>query len=659
MPTPFTGSLGWGAAHPFQAGGPPLVGVWDRLLPTASGPLGAGALPLLAHAYQNDGVTALGTFGIRNRPSIAAKTTNGGLSPVTLEVVAGSVGSLYGLAVYGTSTYGGTTINLALGNVIRLTEQGGPFAGFVYSGIIEEFPDTRSATGTKHEILLTPFGFELTRVPSQALYTTPTDISAVVRDAVALAQHCSCDVVSVPRATGILLSIAGAVDFRGQKVAQVLDTCRSIAGATWFWYCDELGRVWFQAQGSAAVYTLMPSHVTERVSNGGSIVDRVNQVQAVGGVPIGGSANIQTVVNGASQATIGVRTLDPPLQVPGVTDRFTLASMADGILGTLDVAWTRFQALVAPTYTRRVHASQPGGAMVRYWEPSTNPLPETGAAAGYVGPYVVQTITYDGLTQRLEAGNIPVTNSTDIQNLLRTWVHRWTLQALQVTPAALNLQQTLTGSLQSGAGTLTPTGAPATLWTLNQAEFAAIDPNGVTRAEMGNLAANGVSPAQWGFRASGPTGSPIFDSLGLIGVASLLCQDSAFGTSAGAGAGYATIQNIPASGTNFTLIRASSLLCLSVIGVVLAAGATNYCALYHSVFQGATMIRQKAIGQVGFTIGVHYYLTGITVFTGVPAGTYTFLQQFALDAATTSVVFGGFGGGTLPQPSADVILLGG
>lgn len=44
------------------------------------------------------------------------------------------------------------------------------------------------------------------------------------------------------------------------------------------------------------------------------------------------------------------------------------------------------------------------------------------------------------------------------------------------------------------------------------------DGAGTVRAEFGNLAANGNSPAQFGFRASSAAGVPLFDSLGLIGV---------------------------------------------------------------------------------------------------------------------------------------------
>lgn len=60
--------------------------------------------------------------------------------------------------------------------------------------------------------------------------------------------------------------------------------------------------------------------------------------------------------------------------------------------------------------------------------------------------------------------------------------------------------------------------------------YAAVtDTAGTIRAEWGNLAANGISPAQFGFRASNAAGVPIFDSLGLIAVMSQLGETNVFG----------------------------------------------------------------------------------------------------------------------------------
>ena len=47
---------------------------------------------------------------------------------------------------------------------------------------------------------------------------------------------------------------------------------------------------------------------------------------------------------------------------------------------------------------------------------------------------------------------------------------------------------------------------------------AVADASGTVRVELGNLAANGISPQQFGLRANDVNGAPIFDSLGLINV---------------------------------------------------------------------------------------------------------------------------------------------
>jgi hypothetical protein len=494
MPTALNGTLGWTGLHPVQLGGPPLTNTYARTLPPA-------AAPFIAHAYQNDGVTSLGTFTALTAPTLVWTPANGGMDQVQLMVSTRS-------------------ITLTQGNVIRLSYQGDG-ASIVFSGTVEDLPDIIGPGRVQHIILLTAFGFELDDVHSSSVYTGPTDLGQIVRDAVAQTTHCSCDQVSVPAYTGIFAptSSGGTLDFRNQTLKQQIDTCRSIAGPTWYWFVDELGRVWFQYMGSAARYTLMRGiHYEERTS-AASIQDRKNHILAIGGVPTGGSANATGVYDGASQSTIGKRALAPPLAIPNITDQAALDSIAANIGAVLDRVWNRVQLKVLPAIGQRIHGSQPGGAMIRYWEPVIAPFTESEAGTGaYIGPYIAQRVEYDGEHQQLTAGDIPVTNQNDITNMVQTQVSRAAANSVQVTAAALNLQQTLTGSFQSGTGTRTSSGLIATLWQLNQQEFAAIDPNGVTRAEMGNLAANGISPAQWGFRANDASGSPIFDSLGLIKV---------------------------------------------------------------------------------------------------------------------------------------------
>jgi hypothetical protein len=629
MATAFTGSLGWTGIHPVQLGGPPLVSTFAR-------PLASKALPLLAHAYHNDGVTpaATATFGILNRPAIKAMFANGGYGQITLEpATKDASGNLVATT--------GPALGLVQGNVIRLTDLGGPYAGFVYGGVIESFPDALSPTGTRHEIVVSPFGWELTRVATQLLYTTSVDIVQAVRDAVALTQHCSCDSVSVPITTGIpLLSTTGAtVDFRGQKVNQVLDTCRSIAGSTWYWYCDELGRVWFQPQGSAAVYTFMGGqHYEERITNGGDIQGRINQVPAIGGVPTGGSANVQATYNGSSQSTIGIRTLDPPIHLPGISDSATIQAIANGIGATLDQTWTRIQLKGLPPlgipnekHPGRVHGSQPGGAMVRYWEPGITPLPETGAKAGYTGPFICQSVTYDGLHQQIEAGSIPVTSQADIDNLVKSWAGRLSAIALNVPVPTLSGQTVMqTSTATSPGGRL----SVADLTPRIRTDFgnlpAYTDPNGVT------------SPAEYGIRAMKADGSLIFDSVGIIPVMSTLVNQVASSQVLLSGIstiGAAATVSFTGS-TAFTLARSLTVLafCPVVATVTLSSGSIIYAAFLSidgsDDFTNGLSSEQMWAASGGSTVQTN----GLTMeLRSLPAGSHAINLYVFVNAATAPV----------------------
>lgn len=123
--------------------------------------------------------------------------------------------------------------------------------------------------------------------------------------------------------------------------------------------------------------------------------------------------------------------------------------------------------------------------------------------------------------------------------------------SLQVVAAALNLQQTLTGSFQSPGGNVV-NGGPAGVWRLDPNQFALFDVNGVRRVASGNLPANGVSPAGFKFEADDQNGNPIFDSFGLIAVANQLGRGDTLSVT-----GYTTNVPtlIPGATFNFTLAR--------------------------------------------------------------------------------------------------------
>lgn len=646
MPTALTGSLGWTGIHPVQLGGPPLVSTFDQTLPTE-------AKPLIAHAYLSDGVTAQGTFSVLNRPPIKVTLANGGPESITLEVATRSPAPIYGQTLYGSTTYGGAAI--VHGAVIRLSEQGGD-GRFIYSGVVESLPDIIGPSGTSHQIVLAPFAMELGRCFAQVNYTELTDVAQMARDAFATTQHCSCDQVSVPPSTGI----GGMGDFQNRPAQELLDTARAIAGPFWFWHVDVDGRGWFQPMGSAASYTLSRGPDYEsRTSNGGDISDRKNKVVSVGGVTVAGP-NATATYDGASQTLIGVRALNPPLEIPGVSDQATLQAITTSVGLTLDRTWQRVQIRALPSVGQRIHGSRPGGALLRYFEPAVGSLAESETGSGgYTGPFIVQSVEADGLYQAIEAGDVPITDQRDVDALVQALISRRAAYAVQVTPAALNLPgQKLTGSFVSGTGQLTSAGQPASQWALSPTEFSVADPGGIVRAEMGNLGAIGISPAQWGFRANDASGNPIFDSQGLIKVATLLGAESlGHVTQFGSGTGWAVIQSMTGTGINFTLLRAANLLVVSRTSVLMTGGADNYPSLYHAIWsQGGTFSSRQLAGTVEPAHGVNHFVTLVSFVVGVAAGSWQFRQEFALDSGTTQIEFGG--GAIGIQPTADVILLG-
>lgn len=606
--TAFTGQSGLAGASQLgllQMGGPVYAQSYDRTLP-------ASARPLLGHAYGNDGVTPVTTFSPLNRPTLTATTANGGFNQILLNLAA-------------------PLSNVVQGNIVRLSEQGGD-GSFIYSGIVEDIPDSIRPDGVDHQLLLSPPAYELDDTYTQLNYTAPVDIAQMARDAIALTLHLSCDQTSVPAFTGILAATTGALDFRNQSAKQVLDTARSIAGPTWFWYVDELFRVWLQPMGSGAVYTIPRSQYEER-TKAASIQNRKNRVDVVGGVPVGGSLNLKATVNDTvSQALIGIRALHPPINLPHITEQASISAIASNVLTVLNRIWNRVHLKLVPTYARRIHGSWPGGAMIRYWEPGKSPLQESAQGIGnYSNAFIAQSVENDGLYQKVVAGDIPVTSQTDIQNMVNGLVARGTAVSFQITPQALNRsQQVMTGSVVSGTATVN--GAPSAQWQLTPTEFEAIDTAAVVRAEMGNLAANGVSPAQWGFRASDASGVPIFDSLGLIKAATLIGSGGVNWTlttvtGVGGAAGISGVGGeVTLSTASFSLTRTSSVLLMAVCSAykVTTAGAIG---LYAPIYIRVTGQANSAAGSVSVstTLNVVTWPASATPFQvlSLPAGSYT------------------------------------
>lgn len=614
--TALTGSLGWTGLHPFQLGGPPLTNTFARTLP----PLGS---PLIAHVYQNDGVTFVGSMSVLTLPTIANVTANGGFEQVQLSVANRSV-------------------SVSQGNVIRLTIQGGD-GSIVFSGIVEDLPDVIAADDVEHLILLTAFGFELDDVHSTSVYTSGVDISQIVRDAVAQTFHCSCDQVSVPPSLGIVVPTdnGSTLDFRDQTLKDQIDTARAIAGANFYWHVDEFGRVWFQFMGSGAVYTVVRGQHYQKRTSAASIQDRKNRITIIGGVPQGGSANVTAVYNGSSQSSIGIRALTPPLTLPNVTSQGVVTSIANNIGVILDRIWNRVQLVIQRPFTQRIHAAQPGGAMIRYWEPSSSPFAESEVGSGgYSGPYIAQRVEYDGTLQNVTAGDIPVTSQTDVQNMVNTMAARTSANDFYVSRLSINLpNQVFAGSVLSGtSAVILPGGTsiPASQWSMNQIEIAAFDGNGIARVEMGNLAPLGNSTGGWKFRGTDATNAPVFDS------------DQVFGDRVMKSLGIANGPTSPPqsfTSTSFSAISSTSLSftiarSCNIYAPFLATGRVN-TNNGNVGFVRANLVGVTTSGNENFGVLANFAQTssGWIFVSALAPGSYTIELDAAVNATQTFDVF--------------------
>src|SRR5262249_6984986 len=100
---------------------------------------------------------------------------------------------------------------------------------------------------------------------------------------------------------------------------------------------------------------------------------------------------------------------------------------------------------------------------------------ESEAGSLYAGPYIAQSVEYDGLRQTVMAGDIPVTSQVDVQHMVNSLTARAAANALQVTAAALNLKQTLTGNFASAASSVSPLGLANARWVLDQTSLRVYD----------------------------------------------------------------------------------------------------------------------------------------------------------------------------------------
>lgn len=372
--------------------------------------------PYIAHLFTNT-MQFKKTLG--NAASIGSPTTkpglkmtlNGGYHPITLELSS-------------------IDASIALGNVVKLTEQGDSSGAILFTGLVEEIPDEIAAGSTsKHTINLTPLVAELADAYFNKQYSALTDVAQMVRDAVAKTAHLSVQPYSCGD-TGVL----GVYNFNNANALEVLNVAKRIAGVNFWWFVDATGLVWFQAANASnppVIKLRRGSDFTSRLRTK-SIVNLKNHAVALGGYVAGAQLPITSVYdNPSSQASFGVRNFDPPLVFPTVNDQATLDKIVATIGAIFDRQATTLK-LTLPAYASRLTLGHPGGLTAQVWEPDHDEFPQPGGSsgAGTVATYVVQDIEVQDKQQILITSDVPIAGYQDIQYEVDRIVQRATFAGI-------------------------------------------------------------------------------------------------------------------------------------------------------------------------------------------------------------------------------------
>lgn len=174
------------------------------------------------------------------------------------------------------------------------------------------------------------------------------------------------------------------------------------------------------------------------------------------------------------------------------------------------------------------------------------------------------------------------------------------------------------------------------------------DAVGTVRAELGNLAASGISPAQYGFRASNAAGTPIFDSLGLISVMQVL--GSVFVSTA-----FSTTSTTPVviTGCTTTFTPARQSRCLVVYGSSVSYGGAAPNSGFNDLFLDGV---NQAFGGNGPALELQFPTTTSGAVTS--SGFYTVVLSAASHTIDLRAYQNGTGTVTVQQCAISVLNLG-
>lgn len=326
-------------------------------------------------------------------------TINAGHHPLTLDMPAQD----------------GSALRPATGDVVLLSENLGD-GSTVASGVVGDVPDDLDVK-VKHQIELMPFTQELGVTPHEVNYTAATDVAQMIRDAVVKCKHIYIDTATCPN-TGI----TGIFDFSVTGTAlRVAEECLKMAGSNYVFFVDELGRFYFgQASVATATYTVKAGQDYEARKFRSPIDKLYNFFIVEGGVPPGQTGTPQYSLacvydDGhlvpctsltipapfyAPSNALGIRARKPNFRIPKLLNQTTLNNMTQTLGAMLNRRQSKIEINLV-NFAKRINLSRPGGASMKYWEPSVLNILQSFAGGGMSPVYVVSDVEITGPRQKV------------------------------------------------------------------------------------------------------------------------------------------------------------------------------------------------------------------------------------------------------------------
>src|SRR5258708_39444814 len=134
----------------------------------------------------------------------------------------------------------------------------------------------------------------------------------MIRDAVAWCAHLTATTGTVPN-TGL----TRIFNFNETNVLTVLQTAAKMAGASYTWFVDELGQVWFGSSSSGTTYKVKTRVDAPVRKLNAPITNLKNLVEGFGAViPNTDGVRVHAIYDTPTGSPYGTRALIPPMRFP-------------------------------------------------------------------------------------------------------------------------------------------------------------------------------------------------------------------------------------------------------------------------------------------------------------------------------------------------------